>query len=132
MKFAIIIALIITAVGGFILLSPKTDTKTAVSTPSLSIQTIKSDTSKGAQFIDVRTPAEYAAGHIDGASNLSLQDMQVGTLPAVPKDTKIYVYCHSGNRAGQATTILKTAGYTNVNNLGAITYVQSIGGTIVK
>jgi rhodanese-related sulfurtransferase len=132
MKFAVVIILIIVAAGGLILLSPKAEIKTNASMSTLSIQSIKSDASKGAQFIDVRTVAEYTAGHIDGASNMSLQDMQAGTLPAVPKDTHIYVYCHSGNRSSQATTILKSAGYTKVTDLGSITHVESLGGVVVK
>ncbi|MEO8104739.1 MAG: rhodanese-like domain-containing protein [Candidatus Saccharibacteria bacterium] len=133
MKFALsIVLIVVVAVGGLIVLSPKAETKTSASAPTLSIQSIKSDTAKGAQFIDVRTPAEYAAGHINGASNLSLQDMQAGTLPAVPKDTQVYVYCHSGNRSSEATTILKSAGFTKVTDLGAITHVESLGGVIVK
>ena len=57
--------------------------------------------------------------------------MQAGKLPDVAKDTKIYVYCHSGNRSGQATTILKNAGYTNVIDLHGLADVQTIGGKII-
>ncbi len=133
MKFTLgIVLIIVAAAGGLIVLSPKAETKANVSAPTLSIQSIKSDTAKGAQFIDVRTPAEYVAGHISGATNLSLQDMQAGRLPAVSKDTQIYVYCHSGNRSSQATAILQSAGYTKVTDLGAMTHVESLGGVIVK
>jgi rhodanese-related sulfurtransferase len=130
MKFIIAIVVIIGAAAGLILLSPKASTSS--NTPSLSIQTIRNDVTKGAQLIDVRTPEEYITGHIDGATNMSLQDMQAGTLPAVAKTTKIYVYCHSGNRSSQATAILKSAGFTQVTDLGAMTHVESLGGTIVK
>ena len=51
-------------------------------------------------------------------------------MPTVAKNKPIYVYCHSGVRAGQATTLLKKAGYTNIIDLGAITHVQSLGGII--
>lgn len=95
-------------------------------------QDITADLAKGGQLLDVRTPAEYGAGHIDGAINLSLQDMQAGTLPSVTKDRPVYLYCQSGNRSSQATTILNQAGYQNVVNLGAMSHVKSIGGTIVK
>ena len=102
-------------------------TKTTV--PTMTIQTIQTDIKSGAQLIDVRTADEYNTSHIDGAINLSLQDMQSGTMPNISKDKTIYVYCHSGNRSGQATTILKAAGY-KVTDLGAITHVQSLGGII--
>ncbi len=97
---------------------------------TLSMQSIKDDVSKGGQLIDVRTASEYTSGHIEGAVNLSLQDIQAGTMPAVPKDKPVYVYCHSGNRSKQATASLKSAGYQNIIDLGAITQVQSIGGEI--
>jgi phage shock protein E len=97
----------------------------------ISNETIQSDISNGAQLIDVRTADEYTTGHIDGAINLSLQDMQSGTMPNIAKDKTIYVYCHSSNRSGQATIILKDAGY-KVTDLGAIAHVQSLGGTIVN
>jgi rhodanese-related sulfurtransferase len=94
------------------------------------MQTIKDDISKGGKLIDVRTATEYESGHIDGAVNLSLQDIQAGTLPTAPKDKPVYVYCRSGNRSSQASATLKAAGYQNIIDLGTITHVQSIGGEI--
>jgi rhodanese-related sulfurtransferase len=85
----------------------------------------------GAHLYDVRTADEYKSGHFAGALNWSLQDMQAGKLPGVAKDAKIYVYCHSGNRSGQATTILAQSGYTNVTDLHGISAVESIGGKLV-
>lgn len=98
--------------------------------PTLSMQTIRDDVSNGGQLIDVRTAEEYAAGHIDGAVNVSLQDIQAGTIPTAAKDKPVYVYCRSGSRSNQASAALKSAGYQNIIDLGAITRVQSIGGEI--
>jgi len=126
-KLFVIIAIVILGFGGLVVVAQISNKNSA---PSLSIQTIKNDVVKGGQLIDVRTAEEYAAGHIDGAINLSLQDIQAGKMPTIAKDKPIYLYCHSGNRSGQATTILKAAGYTNIIDLGAITHVQSLGGTI--
>lgn len=128
MKLIIIAVAVVLGLGGLFLLTQKNDTKQTA--PSLNMQAIQADLANGGLLIDVRTPAEYAASHIDGAINLSLQDIQAGTMPAVAKDKKVYLYCHSGNRSGQATIILKKAGYQNINDLGAMTYVQSIGGTL--
>lgn len=83
----------------------------------------------GALLLDVRTPGEYTAGHIDGASNLPLQEIQSGTLPNIGTDKTVYVYCQSGNRSAQATAILKKAGYT-VEDLGGIDNVTAMGGTL--
>ncbi len=127
MKPLIISLAIILGVGGMLFVAQSNSTKTTV--PTMTIQTIQTDIKSGAQLIDVRTADEYNTSHIDGAINLSLQDMQSGTMPNISKDKTIYVYCHSGNRSGQATTILKAAGY-KVTDLGAITHVQSLGGII--
>ncbi len=128
MKLFIIIAFVVLGLGGLFFVTQ--GKSTAPSAPSLSMQSIQNDVSSGGQLIDVRTPAEYTSGHIDGALNLSLQDMQAGKIPTASKDKPIYVYCHSGNRSSQATVILKSAGYQNVIDLGAMTHVQSLGGTI--
>ena len=125
----IIIALVV--VGGILIVTQNRPSAPAPSPKILEFSQIKTDTANGGQIIDVRTPSEYSAGHIEGSINLSLQDIQAGKMPAVAKNQKIYLYCHSGNRSGQATAILKEAGYTNITDLGAIAHVQSMGGTIV-
>lgn len=130
MKFLIIAAVVVLGIGGLILISPKSDdTK---SSPSLTMQTVQRDTAAGGQLIDVRTTAEYAAGHIDGAVNLPVETIQAGAMPTVTKTKPVYLYCRSGSRSRQATTVLQAAGYQNVIDLGAMTHVQSIGGIIKK
>ncbi len=131
-KILLIAVIAIIGLGGLFIVfqnGNKSDAS-ATSSSELSIQTVKDDVGNGGQLIDVRTPAEYSSGHIDGAVNLSLQDIQSGAMPAVQKDKPIYVYCRSGNRSSEATAILKAAGYQKIVDLGAITNVQSIGGVI--
>ena len=67
-------------------------------------------------WIDVRTPAEYAQGHLPGAINIPLNE--IGTV-AANKNTPLMLYCRSGNRSGQAHKILHNMGYTQVENKGA-------------
>ncbi len=72
----------------------------------------------GAKLIDVRSPAEFASGHIDGAVNVpvgALKDDQLGA-----KDQPLIVYCASGTRSAMARSALKSRGYTQVFNLGAM------------
>jgi rhodanese-related sulfurtransferase len=88
--------------------------------------------SGAAYLLDVRTPEEYNAGHFANATLYPLQTIEAGTLPALTKDSALYVYCRSGNRSAQATTLLKQAGYTNVIDLGGLTDVEQIGGALVK
>lgn len=76
---------------------------------------------QAAVWIDVRTPGEYATGHLKAAINIPFQ--QIGkriTEVAHSKDQKIYVYCATGHRAGIARKTLVKLGYTNVTNAGAL------------
>lgn len=134
-KLVIIITVIVVAMGAFILLSPKSETTSGEvksATQTNKFAAIQSEVENGARLIDVRTPSEYAAGHFAGATNFDSTLVEAGQLPNLAKDTEIYLYCHSGRRAGIVLTAMKTAGFTNVSSLGGITDVQSLGGTLVK
>jgi len=72
---------------------------------------------EGAILLDVRTPDEYRSGHIPGSINVPLN--RVDSEDFDP-DAKIYVYCHSGARAGRACDILSANGY-DAENIGGIT-----------
>ena len=128
MKKIILIAAVVVVCGGLIWLSGRNQKASA---PSLTFATVQADVTNGAKLYDVRTADEYKAGHFAGATNWSLQDMQANKLPDVAKDARIFVYCHSGNRSGQATTILKNAGYANVTDLHGLSAVEAIGGKLV-
>jgi len=69
-------------------------------------------------ILDVRTPREFAEGHIEGAVLIPVQEIQarVGEL-ADHKDDPIFVYCRSGNRSTVAARVLMDAGHTQVINL---------------
>ncbi|MCA9349361.1 rhodanese-like domain-containing protein, partial [Candidatus Saccharibacteria bacterium] len=66
------------------------------------------------------------------AVNFDLQLMQAGQLPNIDKNTKIYVYCRSGNRSAQAASLLKQAGFTNITDLGGLSDIQNLGAELVK
>lgn len=74
----------------------------------------------GATVIDVRTPAEYDSGHVDGALNIDVQAPdfaeKVGELP---KDETYVVYCRSGNRSAAAIDIMEDLGFTDLIDGGA-------------
>ncbi len=76
---------------------------------------------KNAVLLDVRTPAEYQKGYLQGAINLPQADVDTKAATVVPaKDTPIYVYCRGGREATMATEKLLKQGYTDVHNLGAM------------
>ena len=77
-------------------------------------------TTSGAVLLDVRTPEEYAEGHIPGGKNLPLQDIDKAAVIIDNKDTPLFVHCLSGTRSRQAAAALKQMGYTNVTNIGGI------------
>lgn len=81
-----------------------------------------------AVLIDVRTPAEFASGHAKDAINFDSVKVEAGQLPDVAKNAKVYLYCHSGRRAGIVLSSMKSAGFTDVTNLGALTDWTSAGG----
>jgi len=71
-------------------------------------------------IIDVRTPEEYAHGHVGSAMNIPLDQIAQGSVPPVGLDEKIVLYCRSGGRAEQAKIYLEAAGYQNVTNAGGM------------
>ena len=79
-----------------------------------------------ARLIDVRTQEEYDQGHLDNAVNYPYETVvdSVKAINGVDINTKIIVYCKSGNRSGQAYNNLKNAGYKNVYDLGAMSSCQ--------
>lgn len=74
----------------------------------------------GAVLLDVRTPSEYADGHVPGSKNVPLQNISSIIDVVNDKDTQLFVYCYSGSRSSAATKALKQIGYTNVTNIGGI------------
>src|SRR6187431_3814271 len=65
----------------------------------------------GARLVDVRTPSEFAAGHIAGALNIPLQQLDSRLTELQPKDTAVVLYCRSGSRSGSAARMLRNAGF---------------------
>jgi phage shock protein E len=66
--------------------------------------------------LDVRTPAEYAAGHVPGAVNIR-HDEVAGHLSELPKDRDVVIYCRTGGRTLVAADLLADAGYTRLYEL---------------
>lgn len=66
--------------------------------------------SEGAVLLDVRTPAEYAEGHLPGAINIPVQELEARTNE-LPKGSRIVVYCRSGARSARAKSLLEAKGF---------------------
>lgn len=71
-------------------------------------------------IIDVRTKGEIGSGMIDGAIHHDIMDMMRGIFPDVQKDSKIILYCESGNRAMMAKNFMESVGFSDVQNGGGM------------
>lgn len=67
------------------------------------------------QVLDVRSSGEFEAGHIDGAINISLLELNAKVAEA--PSGRVVVNCHSGYRSSIACSVLQAAGHTDVVNL---------------
>ena len=82
----------------------------------------------GVVYVDVRTPEEFAAGHVEGAINIPHTEMpqRWGELEEY-RDDEIVLYCRSGRRSGIALRTLRDVGFTNLENGGGLTDLQRQG-----
>jgi phage shock protein E len=85
---------------------------------------IKEKIQQGAVVIDVRTPAEFSAGHYPAAKNIPLQDLggRVGELG--DRKRAIVVYCASGIRSAQAAKLLTAAHFADVTDAGGLSSLE--------
>lgn len=81
-------------------------------------------------WIDVRTPGEFEAGHIEGAVNVPHTEIADRITEVTEnKDATLYLYCRSGRRSGIATDVLKDMGYSGVSNVGGFEQARKKAGT---
>ena len=83
-----------------------------------------------AAVLDVRTPAEFASGHLADAVNVDLLapnfPQEVEAL-GLSKEAPVYLYCRSGNRSGQAADLLRRMGYAGAVNVGGFEALARAG-----
>lgn len=83
----------------------------------------------GALVIDVRTPQEFAGGHVSGAINIPLDELRTRLPQRVSdKNRPLLLHCLSGGRSAVAAKRIKSMGYANVFNLGSYRRAESIVG----
>lgn len=69
-------------------------------------------------LVDVRTPAEYAEGHIRDSRLIDYYDRRFATtIQSLPRDVDVVLYCRSGRRSADAKHMLDSMGYTHVMNM---------------
>ena len=84
----------------------------------------------GTVVLDVRTPAEFATGHLPKAQNIDFEASDFATrIAALDKNTTYAIYCRSGSRSGAAMEQMAAASFTHVYDLaGGIGAWQTMGG----
>ncbi len=104
------------------------DTAVFELTDAVESQELLTEPPAGLVVLDIRTPDEYAEGHIGGSSNLDFYEPDfAASLDALDKDLPYFVYCRSGNRSSQALETMKDLGFTEVYELdgGIITWAEA-------
>jgi rhodanese-related sulfurtransferase len=101
--------LIITAYG---YLKPKSERNYT----SLDTEDAKDKLSGDVLLIDVRNRSEYTAGHIQGAENIPLDQLDQ-RLTKLPRDKDIVIYCQTGGRSIRAIRKLEIAGFNRLYHM---------------
>lgn len=71
-------------------------------------------------YLDVRTPGEFAGGHLEGALNIPVNDTARMAEAIGRKDRPVVLYCAAGGRSGRAMAALTAQGFTRLANGGGV------------
>ena len=71
----------------------------------------------GVIYFDCREPNEYALGHIPGAVFIPRGNLETKVEAAIPRDSKVLIYCASGNRSALAADTMQQMGYRDVASM---------------
>jgi len=74
----------------------------------------------GARLVDVRSPGEFAGGHLTGALNIPVGELGTRMGEVGDKTKPVVLYCASGMRSASAAGMLRRAGFADVHDLGAM------------
>ena len=109
---------LITSFAAIILLAGCSSTGSAT-TVNLNVSEFSQKiTEPGVIILDVRTPEEFASGHIQGAVNIDFNSGDFANEITRLNPSETYaIYCRSGSRSGQAASIMHVAGFHDVSNL---------------
>jgi phage shock protein E len=89
---------------------------------------LKSIQSGKAYLVDVRTPEEFAGGHLKHATNINYNSPDFKSqIARLDKKKPVYLYCRSGNRSGKAADSLKAFGFSTFYNIGGFEQLKSEG-----
>jgi phage shock protein E len=96
----------------------------------ISAQAAREYLKNGARVIDVRSPGEFRSGHLAGAVNIPLEEIETAILQRVKdRNQVLLLHCASGVRSGLACRKLKRLGFAQVYNLGSYGRAEKILGS---
>lgn len=91
-------------------------------------RSIQADPPADLVVLDVRTPEEFAQGHLEGAVMLDFYEADFADrLAELDPNVPYLLYCRSGNRSGQTTAIMNDLGFTDVADVdgGILAWTQA-------
>ena len=98
--------------------------------PALSPSAFVAERDPSAPLLDVRTPGEFAQGHLAGAVNVDVSSpdfVERVRAMGLPPDGPVYLYCRSGARSGQAAQVLRQLGHAGAVNVGGLQALAAAG-----
>lgn len=105
-------------VFAFAILSCNAQTSANIKTVEVGTFAKEIKTNSKPQLLDVRTPEEFTAGHLEKSTNINwLGDNFVEETKTLDKNKAVYVYCRSGKRSLKAAEKLSELGFKNIYNL---------------
>jgi rhodanese-related sulfurtransferase len=83
--------------------------------------TAKALVASGAKVVDVRTPQEFASGHVPGAINIPYEEVGKRIAEIGPPSTQVVLYCRTGRRSAIAADSLRKAGFQSLYDMQSVT-----------
>jgi rhodanese-related sulfurtransferase len=97
----------------------------------ITVERLASALQQGATLVDVREPAEYRDGHVPGAVNIPMGQLNA-RLGEIDRDRPVHVVCASGNRSSAMTDLLAANGFDAINVAGGTSAWLRAGRPIEK
>ena len=106
----------------------------AGSVRNVDVATLRADLDRGAVplLIDVRSPEEFAAGHVASAKNIPLGEVEARLAEFGAADKVVYVICQAGGRSAKVSATLASKGYHPVNVEGGTGAWKSAGYPVAQ
>ncbi len=121
--------------SGLIIVSLLSGCSSSSAVKNLDAQQFNKITSASSTYVlDVRTPDEFAAGHLPNAHNISVDSAMFGAeIAKLDKHAVYAVYCHSGRRSAIAAAQMEKAGFDHIYNLnGGMAAWTASGGAMMR